>query len=86
MNDLRRQYNPIVDLSKFTSNKKILSKVVTLILKLQLSLLPNCLFFFFPLCFLKEKMKLAGGPYKSMAVLPRFFFRLIIMKLKLYKI
>ena len=75
MNDLRRQYNPIVDLSKFTSNKKILSKVVTLILKLQLSLLPNCLFFFFfSSVFLKEKMKLAGGPYKSMAVLPRFFF------------
>ena len=74
MNDLRRQYNPIVDLSKFTSNKKILSKVVTLILKLQLSLLPNCLFFFFSSVFLKEKMKLAGGPYKSMAVLPRIFF------------
>ena len=55
MNDLRRQYNPIVDLSKFTSNKKILSKVVTLILKLQLSLLPNCLFFFFFLCFFKGK-------------------------------
>ena len=54
MNDLRRQYNPIVDLSKFTSNKKILSKVVTLILNLQLILLPNCLFFFF-LCFFKGK-------------------------------
>ena len=54
MNNLRRQYNPIVDLSKFTSNKKILSKVVTLILKLQLSLLPNCIFFFSSV-FLKEK-------------------------------
>ena len=30
MRDIRRRYNPMVDLSKFTSNKKILSKVVTL--------------------------------------------------------
>ena len=28
MEDVRRRFNPIVDLSKFTSNKKILSKVV----------------------------------------------------------
>ena len=27
MIDIRRRYNPIVNLSKFTSNKKILSKV-----------------------------------------------------------
>ena len=30
MRDIRRRYNPMMDLSKFTSNKKILSKVVTL--------------------------------------------------------
>jgi len=30
MEDIRRKYNPTVDLLKFTSNKKILSKVVTL--------------------------------------------------------
>ena len=29
MEDIRRKYNPIMDLSKFTFNKKILSKVVT---------------------------------------------------------
>ena len=28
MDDIRRRCNPMVDLSKFTSNKKILSKVV----------------------------------------------------------
>ena len=28
MDDIRRKYNPMVDLSKFTSNKKTLSKVV----------------------------------------------------------
>ena len=28
--DTRKKYNPAVNLSKFTSNKKILSKVVTL--------------------------------------------------------
>ena len=27
MKDIKRRYNPIEDLSKFTSNKKILSKV-----------------------------------------------------------
>ena len=30
MEDIRKKCNPIVDLSKFTSNKKILSKVVVL--------------------------------------------------------
>ena len=30
MVDIRRKYNPMIDLSKFTFNKKILSKVVTL--------------------------------------------------------
>ena len=30
MEDIRRKCNPIVNLSKFTTNKKILSKVVTL--------------------------------------------------------
>ena len=30
MKDIRKNYNPTVDLSKFTSNKKILSKVVAL--------------------------------------------------------
>ena len=34
MNDIRRKYNPIVDLSKFTSNKKILSGIVTLVYKI----------------------------------------------------
>jgi len=29
MKDIRRRCNPIVDLSKFTSNKKILNKVIT---------------------------------------------------------
>ena len=29
MKDIRRKCNPMVDLSKFTYNKKILSKVVT---------------------------------------------------------
>ena len=28
MNDIRRKYNPMVDLSKFTFNKKKLSKIV----------------------------------------------------------
>ena len=47
MNDIRRKYNPIVDLSKFTSNKKILSGIVTLVYKIikkkknLKSLLPN---------------------------------------------
>ena len=30
MEDIRRKCNPVVDLSKVVSNKKILSKVVTL--------------------------------------------------------
>ena len=30
MEDIRRRYNQMVDLSKFTSNKRILSKVVGL--------------------------------------------------------
>ena len=30
MEDMRRKYNPTVDLSKFTSNQKILSNVVIL--------------------------------------------------------
>ena len=30
MEDIKRKCNPIMDLSKFTSNKKILSKVVAL--------------------------------------------------------
>ena len=30
MEDIRKKYNPMLDLSNFTSNKKILSKVVTL--------------------------------------------------------
>ena len=30
MDDIRRRCNPMVDLSKFTSNKKILSKFVDL--------------------------------------------------------
>ena len=30
MEDLKRKCNPIIDLSKFTTNKKILSKVVDL--------------------------------------------------------
>ena len=30
MDDIRRKYNPIMDLSKFTSNKKILNEVVAL--------------------------------------------------------
>ena len=29
MENIKRKYNPMVDLSKFTSNKKILSKVAT---------------------------------------------------------
>ena len=34
MKDIKKKkYNPIVDLSKFTSNKKILSRVVTLVYK-----------------------------------------------------
>ena len=28
--DIRRKYNPMIDLSKFTSNKKILSKIIIL--------------------------------------------------------
>ena len=31
MEDIRRKFNPIVDLSKFTSIKKILNEVVTLV-------------------------------------------------------
>ena len=34
MKDIRRKYNPIVDLSKFTSNKKILNKIVVIDYKL----------------------------------------------------
>ena len=34
MEDIKRRYNLIVDLSKFTSNKKILSKFVALRLQL----------------------------------------------------
>jgi len=30
MKDIRRRYNPIVNLSKFTFNKNILSKIVIL--------------------------------------------------------
>ena len=30
MKDIRKKYNPIIDLSKFTSNKKIFNEVVTL--------------------------------------------------------
>ena len=30
MDDIRRKYNPMVNLSKFTSNKKILSGVIAL--------------------------------------------------------
>ena len=30
MKDIRRKCNPMVDLSKFTSNKKILSEIVAL--------------------------------------------------------
>ena len=30
MENMKRKCNPIVDLSKFTSNKKILSRVVTI--------------------------------------------------------
>ena len=33
MEDIGRKYNPIVDLSKFTFNKKILSGVITLVSK-----------------------------------------------------
>ena len=39
MEYIRRKCNPTVYLSKFTSNKNILSEIVTL--KLQLCLLPN---------------------------------------------
>ena len=28
MKDIRRRYNPMVDLSKFTFNKKILNKII----------------------------------------------------------
>ena len=30
MENIRRKYNPIVDLSKLTSNKKILNKIIDL--------------------------------------------------------
>ena len=34
MENIRRKYNPIVDLSKFISNKKILNKIVVIDYKL----------------------------------------------------
>ena len=30
INDIKRKYNPIVDLSKFTSNQKILNGTITI--------------------------------------------------------
>ena len=34
MKDIRRKHNPMVDLSKLTFNKKILSRIVTLVYKI----------------------------------------------------
>ena len=45
MKDIKRKYISNVNLSKFTSNKKISSENVTLI-KLQQSLMPNFVFYF----------------------------------------
>ena len=33
MEDITRKYNPMVDMLKFTSNKKILSKVIQIVTK-----------------------------------------------------
>ena len=39
MEDIKRRCNPIVNLSQFTSNKKILNGII--VLDLELNLLPN---------------------------------------------
>ena len=39
MEDIKRKCNPIVNLSQFTSNKKILNGII--VLDLELNLLPN---------------------------------------------
>ena len=60
MDDIKRKCNPIVDLSKFIYNKKILSEVVDLAtIKFLLSnfiLFLVSVFFFFLAEFLKDKV------------------------------
>ena len=60
MENTKRQCNPIVNLLKFTSNKKILNRVVDI----QSSLLPN---------FIKSVIMLG---LKKFRVITNFFFRI----------